>query len=221
METIEKMIKGFFSSVGFKLALIAFISLMLLIPANMIMGLIREREQRHDETISEVTAVWGKEQTLCGPVLTIPIRAKGKAGQDEYSTATRYAHFLPENLRVEGTLEPEVRYRGIYQVVAYRTSIHVTGNFAGVDLASLNLNHDDLDGNSAFFEIGIPDMRGINQEIRVHLGDSIFTVIPGIPSKELSESGVHCRIPFTPQFSGNFAFDLDLNGSSSLNFIPL
>jgi len=221
METIEKMIKGLFGSVGFKLALITFISLILLIPANMIMGLIREREQRHDETISEVTAVWGKEQILCGPVLTIPIKAKGKTGQDEYGTATRYAHFLPENLRVEGTLEPEVRYRGIYQVVAYRTKIHVSGNFSGIDVTKLNLKQDDIEGNSAFIEIGIPDMRGINHEIRLHLGDSILPVIPGIPSKELSESGVHCQIPVTPMFSGNFAFDLDLNGSSSLSFIPL
>jgi inner membrane protein len=102
METIEKMTNGFFNSVGFKLGLIAFLTLLLLIPANMIMGLIREREQRRDQTITEVTSVWGNEQTICGPIFTIPFRSE-KAGQ---MLPERYQTGLPENLTIEGTVEP-------------------------------------------------------------------------------------------------------------------
>jgi inner membrane protein len=221
METTEKMIKGLFNSVGFKLAFIAFISLILLIPAAMIMELIREREQRHDETISEVTAIWGKTQTICGPVLTIPIRSEVNTGQQSTGNLTRYAHFLPENLRVVGTLEPEVRYRGIYRVVAYRAKIHVSGNFSDIDLTSLSFKGSKPEGDLAWIEIGISDMRGINHEIKIHLQDSVLSVIPGIPGKEISASGVHCLIPITHELSGSFAFDLDLNGSSALRFLPL
>jgi inner membrane protein len=63
-------------------------------------------------------------------------------------------------------------------------------------------------------------MRGINKEIKVHWADSVFTVIPGVPSQEISGSGIHCRVPLTGLTGGDFAFDLDLNGSYSLNFIP-
>jgi inner membrane protein len=207
--------------VGFKLALIAFLTLLLLIPANMIMGLIREREQRRDETIREVTSVWGNEQTLCGPVLTMLFKSTEKTGQNDYQTITKYAHFLPENLKVTGTVEPEVRYRGIYKVVTYRTKLHVTGNFSAIDPAILNIDKENIEGKKAWVEIGIPDMRGINQNILFTWGDSMQTVIPGIPSAEISESGVHCEVPLDFSSPCNFTFDLDLNGSHSLNFIPI
>jgi inner membrane protein involved in colicin E2 resistance len=48
MDTIEKIKSGLFDTLGFKLAIIGFLSLLLLIPTVMIMQLIREREQRRD-----------------------------------------------------------------------------------------------------------------------------------------------------------------------------
>lgn len=221
METIERSFSRFFSSVGFKLGLIAFLTLLLLIPASMIMKLIQEREKRRDETIRDVTAIWGNEQTLSGPVLTIPFTSAEGASQPEYKPVTRYVHLLPENLKIEGTIEPEVRYRGIYKVVTYRTKLHVSGNFPAADLAGLNIRQENIESNPAWIEIGIPDMRGINKEIILNMGDSVYQIIPGIPSQELSASGVHCEIPFTSSSGKNFAFDLDLNGSYSLNFVPL
>src|SRR4030042_3186413 len=144
METIDRISGGFFSSAGFKLALIIFLTLILLIPAFMIRDLIREREQRRDETIQEVTSVWGNAQTLSGPVLTVQIKSIEKTGPKEYETIVRDAHFLPENLKIEGSVEPEVRYRGIYKVVTYRAKLHVTGNFTPVDFNSLNINISDI-----------------------------------------------------------------------------
>jgi inner membrane protein len=221
METIEKTTNSLFNSVGFKLALIGVLTLLLLIPASMIMGLIREREQRRDETISEVTSVWGNKQTICGPVLTVPFQSIEKTGQNEYQTIIKYAHFLPENLKVTGTVEPEVRYRGIYKVVTYRAKLHVTGYFAVTDPAILNIDMKSIEGDKAWVEIGIPDMRGINQDILFAWADSLLSVIPGIPSAEISQSGVHCEVPLIYSSPTSFAFDLDLNGSYSLNFFPL
>jgi len=221
METFEKTFSRFFSSVGFKLGLIAMLTLLLLIPASMIMGLIKEREVRRDETIKEVTSVWGNEQTLSGPVLSIPFISTEETSQHEFKTVTRYAHFLPENLKIEGSVEPEVRYRGIYRVVTYRAKLKVTGNFPAVDLTDLHLEQRDLENNLAWIEIGIPDMRGINQEINLNWGDSAMQIIPGIPSNELTASGIHCEVPLNMIAEKGFAFNLDLNGSHSLNFIPL
>jgi inner membrane protein len=221
MESIEKIKNSLFNSIGLKLALIAFLSLLLLIPAFMITGLIREREQRRDETIAEVTSLWGSSQTLTGPVLTLTCKATEKTGQNEYSTITRYAHFLPENLKITGTVEPEVRYRGIYQVVTYHARLHVAGNFRAPDLEALQVSPAETDNGPSWVEIGITDMRGINQNIRLQWMDSILTIIPGIPSKQVSKSGVHAIISEKTSAPVSFAFDLDLNGSHSLNFIPL
>jgi inner membrane protein len=221
METLENIRNSIFNSIGLKLALIAFLSIVLLIPASMITGLIREREQRRDETIQEVTSVWGNAQTLAGPVLTLAFKNTEKTGSNEYRTLTHYAHFLPENLKVTGVIEPQVRSRGIYKVVTYRARLHVSGNFVPPDLSMLQISAPETSNLASWVEIGIPDMRGINEPIRFHWGDSIFPVIPGIPSRQVSNSGAHALLPVGMSFPVNFSFDLDLNGSHNLNFIPL
>jgi inner membrane protein len=221
MENLEKVKNSLFNSVGLKLALIAFLSLLLMIPALMIMNLIREREQRSNETINEVTALWGNEQTLTAPVLTLQVVTSPKPGQNSTGSTTRYLHFLPENLKITGNAEPEVRHRGIYRVVTYRSKLHVTGNFLPPDLEALKISREEISGMDAWLEIGIPDMRGINQNIRIQWGDSVSSVIPGTISREIAPSGVHApvKIDFTAPVA--FSFDVDLNGSSALNFIPL
>ncbi len=220
METITKTNNGFFNSLGVKLALIGLLSLFLLIPANLILDLIREREQRRTETINEVTSLWGNAQTLTGPVLTLPYEVTIQTGKDEFFTETRYAHFLPEDLNLEGIAEPEVRYRGIYEVVTYRTKLRFSGKFAEPDLAVLDIPEKALE-NQAMLEIGIPDMRGINKDIVIQWGDSSVPVIPGLPNTHIATSGVHARLQLSGTETYNFSFDLDLNGSQSLNFIPL
>ncbi len=221
MENIEKVKNSLFNSVGFKLALIAFLSLMLMIPAFMIMNLIREREQRSKETIREVTSIWGNEQTLTAPVLTLQVVTLPKAGQNIRESKTRLIHFLPENLKITGNAEPEVRHRGIYKVVTYRSKLHVTGNFLPPDLGSLKISKEEITGMDAWIEIGIPDMRGINQNIKIHWGDSLLPVVPGTISREIIKSGVHAPVRIDYFSPVNFSFDVDLNGSTGLNFIPL
>jgi inner membrane protein len=221
METIEKNFDGFFKSVGFKLALIGFLTLVLLIPANLILNLIREREQRRIETIAEVSSIWGNAQTLCGPVISVPFKVTKQTEEGALITETKTAHFLPENLRIEGSVKPEERYRGIYKVVSYRASLHVSGNFAALDPGLLNISETAFETGQAVIEFGIPDMRGINQEILIHWGDSVQEVIPGLLSTHLSESGIHANISLEGKKVYNFSFDIDLNGSQSLNFIPL
>jgi inner membrane protein len=207
--------------VGLKLALIAFLSLLLLIPTFMIMDLIREREQRSNDTINEVTALWGNEQTLTAPILTLQVVTLPKAGDNTTGNTTRYVHFLPENLKITGNAEPEVRHRGIYRVVTYRSKLHVTGNFLPPDLESLKIAMNDIASLDAWVEIGIPDMRGINQNIQIHWGDSVSPVIPGTVSRDIATSGVHAPVKINYQTPVTFSFDVDLNGSSGLNFIPL
>jgi len=221
METFDNIKNNLFNSVGLKMVLIAFLSLGLLIPASMITGLIREREKRHDETMQNVSNTWGNAQTLGGPVLTLMCKTTEKTGQNEFRTLTRYAHFLPDKLEVTGTVEPEISYRGIYKVVTYRTILHVAGSFLPPDPVLLQISPAEIEGQPAWVEIGLSDLRGINQNILMQWGDSQLTLMPGIPSQQVSTLGVHTRVPLVQNIPVHFAFDLDLNGSHSLNFIPI
>lgn len=220
MDTIEK-INGFFSSLGFKLAMIAFLSLILLIPSVMILNLIQERQQRSNETISEVSSIWGSSQTISGPFLTIPFETTEKKANGEVTTRTGYTHYLPDDLTIEGTIVPEVRKRGIYRVVTYSAQLHISGKFIPVNYENGKNEETVYNTAKANIEIGIPDMRGINKEITVSWNQNPVNVIPGMKTDDLAESGVHAPVVIQSNTTYNFEFDLDINGSNSLHFIPL
>lgn len=221
METVNKIITWLNNSIGVKLVVIAILTLLLLIPGAMIMDLIREREQRRDDTIQEVTEIWGREQVLCGPVLTIPYATAGQAARMTSDAFIRTAHFLPTSLVIEGGIEPEIRYRGIFKVVVYHTKLHFSGDFSGLDLSELQIQSENIAGESIWLEIGIPDMRGINQEVLVTWNDREYTGIPGLASDAITGAGIRIELPADIAGSNHFSFDLDINGSNSLSFIPL
>ena len=70
------------TSVTFKMFSIAFLAIILLIPAFMIQMVIQDREYRRNEAVQEISSKWGNEQTLAGPILTVPYKAtiKDEAG---------------------------------------------------------------------------------------------------------------------------------------------
>src|SRR5229473_5730726 len=116
---IKRSVKAMRNSVSVKLLVMGFLVLVLLIPTVMVQDLIRERQGRKSEAVEEIAAKWGAAQTITGPILSIPfryafIRPDGTRGYE-----TRYAHFLPKTLDIDGSLKPEIRYRGIYQAVLY------------------------------------------------------------------------------------------------------
>jgi inner membrane protein len=70
-----------------------------------------------------------------GLVLTVPYYTYDKVFEgntDSYKMvqSTAYAHFLPDQLLVEGEVFPEERYRGIYQVIVYRGEVELWGTFS-------------------------------------------------------------------------------------------
>lgn len=219
METSEKTTGGFFNSLGFKLATIGALSLLLLIPAAFVRDLIREREQRRTEAIQEVSAIWGNSQTLTGPFLSIPYHViiETKEGK---STELHYAHFLPDQLNITGKITPEVRKRGIFKIVTYKSQLHFSGTFSKPQLQELVRNQNIIP-DQAFIEIGIPDMRGLKKNIRIQWNDTLIDVIPGLKNNDVDVTGVHGIAKLSNDNSYAFSFDLDLNGSYSMNFVPI
>lgn len=217
METFEKVINWFNNSTGVKLGLIVILTLLLLIPSVMIMELISEREQRYNETINEVTSIWGDKQTITAPFITIPFdMADGEGGY-----TTDYLHVLPSDLNVEGEVIPEIRYRGIFKVVIYKTRLRFTGTFDTVTNASFPSGTSVIRSDESWIEAGISDMRGINSEVKVNWNGLDYDGIPGLMNNDIAESGIHAAINEIPAGGGKFSFELDINGSRSLNFVPL
>jgi inner membrane protein len=221
----EKLNEKISNSVSIKLASIGFLILILLIPGSMIQSLIYERESTREATIQEISAKWGNEQTVVGPVLNIPFKRSFLDANGKANIVKDYVHILPDKLNIEGALNPEKRYRGIYEVVVYNSNLNFSGEFPKVTPASLNMSDAEILWKEAFVSIGIPDMRGIKENIFVTWNGKKSTANPGIDTKNISASGVSCVVDIAEDETNagpyKFAFEINLNGSRNLNFVPL
>jgi inner membrane protein len=182
----------------------------------MIERLIVERELTQTTAISEVSAKWGQEQTITGPILTIPY-------QPNASSTKEYVHILPENLDISGAINPEARHRGIYEIVVYDSKLSLKGNYTFQDLSTLNIDQSKLLWNEAFVSLGISDLKGIEKQVELKWNDSTHFFNSGVVTYDIIGNGITAFIPLTPNSSGkiNFNLDLQLKGSQFLHFIPM
>lgn len=206
------------NSITIKLIVVGLLILMLLIPAGMIKNLIQERNDLRNSVISEVSYKWGSPQTIAGPVITIPYKQYYKKDK-EIVEEIQYAYFLPEDLIVSGQINPETRYRGIYKVVVYNTNLAISGKFNKPDFTQWKIKDSNILWHDATLSIRIPDMRGIKDEIKVKWNKIEYDVNPGINNQNYT--GVSTLVEINENDSYRFEFNLILNGSESLNFVPL
>ena len=208
------------NSLGLRLIIIGGLSLLLFPPSLFIQELISEREQRRDSVISEISEKWGNEQVVAGPILSIPYHYY-LADSQTSDPITRYVHFLPETLAVTGYIKPEVRYRSIYEAVLYNSKLTISGRFAEPEVATLGIPAEDLQLDEAFVSIGISDMTGIRRAIDITWNGAQYSAEPGIPSKDVLNSGVSASTLINEGADNTFSFDLNLNGSKGLSFSPV
>lgn len=216
-----------------KMIAIGFLALILLIPTSMISGLIQEREQRRNSAIDEVSSKWGQPQTLAGPVLTVPytklVETTINAGdKPQVQELTFYAHFLPDKLAITGKIEPEILQRGIYKVVAYNSQTEFSGEFSAPDIKAIDSDVKTVKWENSIVTIGIPDMRGIKEGIKIKWDGTDRDTKPGLGTDLMAtqgiNTGVNSKVSLQSASSTKkypFSFKLNVNGSKSLSFLPL
>ena len=207
------------NSVTIKFIVIGILILVLLIPAGMIRRLIQERNSLRNSAISEVSYKWGNPQTVGGPIITIPYKIYYKKDK-EIIEDIQYAHFLPEDLNIQGEVYPEERKRGIYKVVVYKTKLNIEGTFNRPDFSDWKIQDKHILWDQATLSIRIPDMRGIKDAIKVQWNKEQYDVNPGI-NHQTTYTGVSTLIDLGDEKKYDFQFDLKLNGSEYLYFVPL
>lgn len=213
-------------SVLFKMVVIGLLMLALLIPLAMVRGLIAERQLRHDQTATAVANSWGLEQTLGGPVLKVPYLVHGvKDEKGKEQTWTLHAIFLPETLAITGKVLPERRSRGIFEVAVYRAHLSWKGTFRRPSFAAWGIAEQDVLWNEAELAVGVPDMRGLRRSVQVAWAGQGLELAPGGAVEGMWSRGLRTPVPALAGGEAGrtyaFAFDLVLDGSQSLKFLPL
>lgn len=221
-ETRKKTSNFIRNSATLKILSIGLLVIILLIPTTMISSLMSERESRRDSVIQEINQKWGNSQTVTGPFFTVPYKSFYKDENEKLKFNIHYLHILPEKLDISGQIDPQIRYRSIYEAVLYSTQINMNGNFTLPILNQSNINPENVLWEKAIFSIGITDMRGIQDNIVVIFDEKKYDASPGLRTTDITSSGVHCVIPLSPIKDVNtFSLQLNLNGSENIQFIPV
>ena len=237
-------------SVTFRIAIIGILALLLLIPVSMVEDLIYERERVSEEAVSEVSQKWGEPQVVAGPVLSVPYKKYITNEKGERVSVTQYVHFLPQELSINSVVEPQIRSRGIFDVVVYSSEIDFSGKFAQSDIRDLGIEDIKVDWDNAFISLGISDVRGIQDNVKINWNGDELQFKPGIQTDDVlrnviqsggradtvglaidkktnlgQNSGISARLPEGVEegngFGHTFSFKLNLNGSQEIQFVPV
>ena len=235
-------------SITVKLVSIGFLILILLIPAAWIENMIVERQHRAESVIAEVSGKWSGNQTLSGPILVVPYKHREtiKIDKDQFETkeSTRKAFFLPEELDINGTVNPEKLHRGIFDAVVYESSLNMKASFSKPDFKRLEIADDMILWSEAHLIIAISDLRGISKNPPViTAGSQNLTSEPaqniGVSTNKFdrvaqpdnyddvaysTKTATGIVAPLNWKSEADFAalseISFNLKGSSQLNFVP-
>lgn len=219
-------------AVFLKIAGICVLILFLHIPLFMTNGVLRERKDYQNQATQEIAGRWGKAQQVTGPVLAVPYAYKTMlvrqkivgekvVSVEEPGLQWSVAYFLPEKLAVSGTVEPEVRQRGIYETVVYSTKLKFAGGFEP-DFAAAGIDHDRIDWAQVKVLFGVADLRGIRTV-------SAFAPTGGKAAAfEAADTAGGVFLPLeaklaalTPGARIDFEFEAALQGSERLQIVPI
>jgi inner membrane protein len=215
-----------------KVLLVFVLSLLLLIPQGMVSSLIWERQSVQESAIQEVSEKWGGEQVFGGPYLSIPYKERREEWEEikdnrEQALRKEVKIFyddhqwvvLPNHLKIQVQVMPEIRKRGIYQVVVYRSNAVLTGSLNLPRPTDLGIDSTLVDWDKARWIFALPDPKGI-ETAELSVNDQTLPLVSGeIPG---SQRGISAKMDGLKQgMTMAFQFQLDVNGSQTLSFVPL
>lgn len=224
METTNPSPFAFLSrfAITFKLMVIGFMAILLLIPSFMVQDLIHEREMLKQSAVAEIGSKWAEAQLISGPILTFPMHFE-KTENQKTNSYVEQLHVLPFDLKITGTIHPEKLKRGIFTAIVYRSDILITGKFL-VPIAFDEPNYVGNGGEKPTVNMGLSDLRGVEEVVYLKWGTESYAVSPGSTIPGLQASGFHVALPLDIPIPGTeipFSIRLKLKGSEKMSFLPV
>ena len=179
------------------------LTMLLLIPTSMIESLIFERQGRQQEAVAEVSGKWGRQQNLAGPFLILPYEQTLRNSDGKIiDKVLKHAFYLPDALKINGQVQPELRHRGIFEVVLYSSALSLEGSFGKLQTDQFIPADAQILWEQAQLALSIPDLRGLKDQVKLDWDAQSSLFDPGIPVGGLAESGIHVPIPLQKEANG-------------------
>jgi inner membrane protein len=212
---------GFKNSISFKLIVIVALSLILLIPSTMVKKLIDERSYRKEETVQTLTAKWGTNQTLVGPILQVPYENIIHYKNGEKNISRGEFLILPSNLEIKGDVDVDKKHKGIYDVLIYGGKLELKGTFKHSDFKDWPETFNRILWNDAKLILGISSLKGLTKATTVNWNNTEIKFSPGVSECRLSDNGINAAVVVNKEDTNTFSIHLSLNGSDRLYFTPV
>ncbi|MBO9489894.1 cell envelope integrity protein CreD [Endozoicomonas sp. G2_1] len=216
-----------------KLSAIAFITLVLMLPLQMISGKIDERAFYLAQAKQAVSDSWTTEQLLLPALLILPYEVHRKVYvTDSVSKKvtsriqkTSYNKLIvPDKLFLSATIDNSIRQKGIYKVPVYTSEVNVSGAFSGNLIneykKQLVEQHDKVVFKAPYFSAFVSDPRGIISIPSLTWQGQAVEFKPGsqLPKKN---AGIHAYLPDIKEKGLNqFSYVLKMRGMEQLSLIP-
>lgn len=211
----------------FKIAMLGVLWLALLLPLGQLRSLVEERNGFAAGVVDEIGSSWGGRQVVAGPFLSVPVRTERLENGTLKQTYDRLT-FLPKDLVVEGSLDPEIRRRGIFEAAVYRAELKIAGSFEHPEPESVQrLEGAEVLWQDAVLAFAVRDLRGLRSQLELDWNGRKIALAPlpnagGTGCLELPTLGA--RIPLGAAAGGavyHFTLSLNVGGSGRLSFLPL
>lgn len=226
--------KTFFQSTTAKMLMIGFLTLVLLIPLFFVQDLIRERSQRKNQVVDEVTKLWGKDVLFYGPMLKVPYttyqefnvtNSKTSVVTVEKELTTSYAYFFPDELKNTSNIKKnESLKRGIFNTVVFTADMNFSGNFSKPNFSKLGIKEENIQWDKASIIVKTTNLKSIKSELKIKLNNDTFSFETQNSDKSnysilATENFDYKALVATEKI--NFNFTITYNGSNSVKFIPI
>lgn len=220
------------NSITARMLVVGVLLLVLLIPLSFVKDLITERSYRQKEVVNEINSKWGNEVILSGPILKIPYtiekeeKSYNKKTESYFTTTkelSKFAYFFPEKLHIDSKVETKPLNRSIYKSVVYNSDIQVSGEFPIIDFSSEAVKPKSINWKKASIILQTSNLKGIRNTIEVQLGNQKLNMNPKYDTSSLNT----IQSEAIPDIAENmlsptpFSFTINVNGSESLQFIPI
>lgn len=222
-----------------KLAFIVFLMVFLLVPQAFIFGMVSERAGWREQAYQSIGQSWPGEQTFAGPLLVLPYQltrtvkekvkdADGTEREISRDTLSQERLLLmPKQLNITSKLDSTLRYRGIYAVPVYSSTLQIKGQFDQQQLTDLlsGYQNPNLQWGKPYLAVMVRDQRGIVSPPTLQWAGNKVAFAPGsdLPGNRV-DAGMHAVLPaMNPHELGEMAFnfDMSLNGMRGMNFALL
>jgi len=206
----------------FKIGFILLLILLLVIPNAMLQGLINERKGLANQTKVKIAETWGGKQQMHGPVLSIPYYQTIMYDDGNQNRVNGWYHILPDEMNIEGILNPNIRTLGIYDAIVYESDMNVDGVFNLDKLEKIQDKNSTIEFDKAILSASVKDINGISGGLNGNWNGETFEFEKGSPVQNIfPKGGFHHPVDLSE--SDNilpFDFNLKIKGTENITFIP-